>query len=66
MDKFEPGGIENYHLKGPRPANRRRPILLGTVAIRTPSMSLQWDAVRTEVPNYPVAEKYLRQTYRIG
>ena len=41
-------------------------ILLGTVAIRTPGTTLQWDAANMKFPNCPAAEKFLRRTYRKG
>ena len=41
-------------------------ILLGTVAIRVPSQSLQWDAAAMRFANSPEADKLLRRTYRKG
>ena len=41
-------------------------ILLGTVAIRTPDVPLDWNSARMEIANYPEAEKFLRRTYRTG
>ena len=41
-------------------------ILLGTVAIRTPGVMLQWDHDRMAIPNYPEAEKFLKRDYRDG
>jgi predicted dehydrogenase len=41
-------------------------ILLGTVAIRVPDQKLDWDAERMKSPNHPVAERYLRRSYRRG
>ena len=41
-------------------------ILLGTVAIRTPGQTLQWDAANLKIPNCPEAEKLLQRTYRKG
>lgn len=41
-------------------------ILLGTVAIRTPNQSLEWDARRCRVQNSEEANAYLRRTYRDG
>src|SRR5690606_10630812 len=41
-------------------------ILLGTVAIRVPGKTLEWDAANMKFPNYPAAERYLRRTYRKG
>ena len=41
-------------------------ILLGTVAIRTPDVTLQWNSAQMKISNYPDAENYLRRTYRTG
>ncbi|MGV3762629.1 Gfo/Idh/MocA family oxidoreductase [Parapedobacter sp.] len=41
-------------------------ILLGTVAIRVPGTLLEWDSASMKFPNYPVAEQYLRRSYRKG
>ena len=41
-------------------------VLLGTVAIRAPDVTLQWNAAAMKIPNHPEAEKYLRRTYRDG
>ncbi len=41
-------------------------ILLGTVAIRTPDVKLEWDAAAMKIPNHPEAEKFLRREYRDG
>lgn len=41
-------------------------IILGTVAIRVPGTLLEWDSVNMKFPNYSLAEKYLRRTYRNG
>jgi predicted dehydrogenase len=41
-------------------------ILLGTVAIRCPGKTLNWDAANMKFPNAPEAEKFLRRTYRSG
>jgi predicted dehydrogenase len=41
-------------------------ILLGTVAIRAPDVTLQWNAANMKLPNHPAAEEYLRRTYRPG
>jgi len=41
-------------------------ILLGTVAIRVPDTTLEWDSVNMKFPNYPDAEKYLHRNYRSG
>jgi len=41
-------------------------ILLGTVAIRTPDESLEWDADKLAIPNNPAAHKLLRRDYREG
>lgn len=41
-------------------------ILLGTVAIRVPGQTLEWDAAKMKFPNAPEAEKFLRREYREG
>lgn len=41
-------------------------ILLGTVAIRAPGQTLQWDANAMKFPNHPAAERFLRRQYREG
>jgi hypothetical protein len=41
-------------------------IILGTVAIRVPGTTLEWDARRLRIPNCPEAEHFLRRTYRTG
>jgi predicted dehydrogenase len=41
-------------------------ILLGTVAIRVPDVTLEWDAVNMKFPNYPDAEQFLGRSYREG
>lgn len=41
-------------------------ILLGTVAIRVPGQTLEWDTKNMRFPNAPAAEKYLRRSYRAG
>jgi predicted dehydrogenase len=41
-------------------------IILGTVAIREPGKTLQWDAKEMTFPNHPEAEKYLSRNYRKG
>ena len=41
-------------------------ILLGTIAIRTPGVLLEWDAPAMRFPNHPEAERFLRRTYRDG
>jgi len=41
-------------------------VLLGTVAIRVPGKTLEWDAASMKTPNMPEAEKFLRRKYRPG
>ncbi len=41
-------------------------ILLGTVAIRVPGKTLEWDAARMTIPNEPKANRFLRRAYRDG
>ncbi|NNM27982.1 MAG: Gfo/Idh/MocA family oxidoreductase [Akkermansiaceae bacterium] len=41
-------------------------ILLGTVAIRTPGETLEWDAEKLAITNHPGAHKLLRRDYRDG
>jgi predicted dehydrogenase len=41
-------------------------IILGTVAIRVPGATLQWDPRRLRIPNSSEADKLLRRTYRSG
>ncbi len=41
-------------------------ILLGTVAIRTPDVLLEWDSANLKVTNNDDASNYLRRTYRDG
>jgi predicted dehydrogenase len=41
-------------------------ILLGTVAIRVPGETLEWDEQNMKIPNYPAAEKYIQRKYRDG
>ena len=41
-------------------------IILGTVAIRVPGQSLEWDAQHLRIPNHPEAERLLRRHYRAG
>jgi predicted dehydrogenase len=41
-------------------------ILLGTVALRVPGQTLEWDPVNMKFPNYPQADQYLRRKYRKG
>lgn len=41
-------------------------IILGTVAIRVPGETLQWDARRLRIPNNPEADHLLRRHYRKG
>jgi predicted dehydrogenase len=41
-------------------------VLLGTVAIRVPEQSLQWDSTALGFPNFPAANRFLHRTYRSG
>ena len=41
-------------------------VLLGTVAIRLPGQTLEWDSPRMKVTNSAEANRYLRRTYRDG
>jgi len=41
-------------------------IILGTVAVRVPGQTLQWDARHLRIPNHPEAGRRLRRTYRQG
>ncbi len=41
-------------------------IILGTVAIRVPQTTLQWDSAKMKFPNHPEAEKLLSRKYRGG
>lgn len=41
-------------------------ILLGTIAIRIPGETLEWDNKNMKIPNYPEAEKYIQRKYRDG
>ena len=41
-------------------------IILGTVAIRVPGVTLEWDARKLRIPNCAEAERLLRRTYRKG
>jgi len=41
-------------------------ILLGTVAIRVPDQTLEWDSARMKFPNNGEAERFLRRSYRDG
>lgn len=41
-------------------------ILLGTVAIRVPGVTLEWDAKKMKFPNHPEAEQFLKRKYRKG
>ncbi len=41
-------------------------ILLGTVAIRVPGQTLEWDHARMKVRNHQEANRYLHRTYRKG
>ena len=41
-------------------------IILGTVAIRVPDTTLEWDARRVRIPNSPAADALLRRSYRDG
>ncbi len=41
-------------------------ILLGTVALRVPDQTLEWDSVKMKFRNHQEANKYLRRVYRKG
>ncbi|MBN7812789.1 Gfo/Idh/MocA family oxidoreductase [Algoriphagus sp. H41] len=41
-------------------------IILGTVAIREPRKTLEWDSKKMKIPNHPEAERYLSRKYRKG
>ncbi|MBM3879102.1 MAG: Gfo/Idh/MocA family oxidoreductase [Verrucomicrobia bacterium] len=41
-------------------------ILLGTVAVQTPTQRLEWDPAALRIPNHPTADRLLRRTYRAG
>ena len=41
-------------------------ILLGTVAIRVPGETLEWDHQSALVRNHATANRYLKRTYRDG
>jgi hypothetical protein len=41
-------------------------IILGTVALRVPDTTLQWDTSGLTIPNSAEARKLLRRTYRRG
>src|SRR5580693_2357063 len=41
-------------------------IILGTVAVRVPGETLQWDAQRLKITNNPEANRLLRRHYRQG
>ena len=41
-------------------------ILLGTVAVRVPGQTLEWDAPNLRIPNSADAQRLLRRTYRKG
>ncbi len=41
-------------------------VLLGTVAVRVPGRTLQWNADDLSIPNVPIANRHLRRTYRDG
>lgn len=41
-------------------------VLLGTVAIRTPGQTLQWDAKKMQITNNADAQKLIKRTYRKG
>lgn len=41
-------------------------IILGTVALRVPGTTLQWDAAKLRIPNSAEANKLLRRDYRKG
>ncbi len=41
-------------------------IILGTVAIRVPQATLEWNSKKMKIPNHPEAEEYLSRKYRAG
>ena len=41
-------------------------ILLGTVAVRVPFTTLQWDHAAMKVTNVPEANRFIKRTYRAG
>ena len=47
-------------------APRTEAVLLGTVAVRMPGKTLEWDNVRHCFKNEPQANDYLRRNYRHG
>jgi hypothetical protein len=47
-------------------APRTEAVLLGTVAIRMPGKTLEWDSALLGFKNEPQANDYLRRNYRHG
>ncbi len=41
-------------------------VLLGTVALRVPGQTIEWDAANMKIPNCAEADKLLRRSYRTG
>jgi hypothetical protein len=41
-------------------------VLLGTVAIRVPGETIEWDPAEMKIPNNAAADKLLRRSYREG
>lgn len=41
-------------------------IILGTIALREPDKTLQWDSSQMKFPSHPEAEKHLSRNYRKG
>jgi len=41
-------------------------VILGTVAVRTPGVKLEWDAPALKITNSPAADSLLRRSYRSG
>jgi hypothetical protein len=59
-------GAENTESHFAQTGPMTEAILLGTVAIRLPGQTLEWDAARMSFPNHPDANRLLRRTYRKG
>ena len=57
-----PAALSNFDYAGPLTET----VLLGTVAIRVPGETLNWDAAALRVTNSKAADALLRKTYRKG